>query len=135
MADVFDKETRSRVMSRIRRDKTKPELMLKERLRGTYLRYQPKMEGKPDFASSKRKLAVFVDGCFWHKCPKCFKEPESNTDYWVPKIEKNVERDKTVTERLKRKGWIVLRFWEHQVKANSTECADKIKNAMNKGKN
>lgn len=126
MADVFTKEERSRVMSRIRSKNTKAELILKDYLKGTYLRYQPKIRGKPDFGNKSKKIAVFVDGCFWHKCPKCFKAPKTNKKYWNPKIDRNVQRDKEVNRKLRKDGWKVLRFWEHDVKKNSEKIAKKI---------
>ena len=92
VADKVSKEVRSEIMSKIRSKNTKPELMLKDALVGSYMRYQPKVNGKPDFANNKRKVAVFVDGCFWHKCPKCYRPPKSNQEYWIPKIERNVEK-------------------------------------------
>ena len=78
--------------------------------------YQPRIYGRPDFADRKNKIAVFVDGCFWHKCPDCFKEPKSNTEFWMNKIEKNVRRDRKVSYLLKKWGWKVIRIWEHDIK-------------------
>ena len=126
MADYNTKKQRSYNMSRIKSSKTKPELILKDALRGRYLRYQPKIYGKPDFASKKNKTVIFVDGCFWHKCPKCYREPKTNKDFWLPKIERNVERDKKVTKKLKSEGWDVIRIWEHEIKKNPKTCVEKI---------
>ena len=117
-------------MSRIRSNKTKPEMIMKEVLKGLYLRYQPKMLGNPDFASKKNGVVIFIDGCYWHACPKCYKEPKSNRKYWIPKIQKNINRDKRYTKELKNAGWKVLRFWEHQVLKNPLICRDKIVKAM-----
>lgn len=69
-------------MSHIRSKNTRPELNLKELLAGTRLRYQPKIPGKPDFGLKGLKIAIFVDGCFWHKCPKCFVKPKTNAKFW-----------------------------------------------------
>jgi len=129
MADKFSKETRSYIMSRIRSKNTKPELIMKESLKGLYLRYQPKMLGNPDFASKKHKLVVFVDGCYWHACPMCYNEPKSNKGYWVQKIKKNVDRDRKYTKKLKKAGWKVMRFWEHQVLKAPNKCREKIAKA------
>ncbi|MCX6707534.1 MAG: very short patch repair endonuclease [Candidatus Woesearchaeota archaeon] len=127
MADVFSKETRSKIMSKIRSKNTAGELLLRKCLKGTNLRFHPSVYGRPDFGNAKRKIAVFVDGCFWHKCKKCFIAPKSNKKYWIYKIEGNVKRDKEVNSELKKQDWKVIRFWEHQVIDNPQKCADKIK--------
>ena len=103
-------------MSRIRSARTKPELALKKGLGKIGFAYQPKITGSPDFANKKTKTAIFVDGCFWHKCPKCFREPETRKDFWLFKIERNVQRDKEVNRELRRDVWKVIRIWEHDIK-------------------
>ena len=67
----------------------------------------------------KYKTVIFIDSCFWHKCPAHYKEPKTNLDYWVPKIERNVNRAKEVNRILKINGWKVMRIWEHSLKKNS----------------
>lgn len=117
MTDVHTKEQRSYNMSRIKSAETKAELKLKNFFRALGFAYQPKnIYGKPDFAHKKEKIAVFVDGCFWHKCPKHFKMPESNRKFWSEKINKNAERDKMVTKKLRKDNWRVIRIWEHEIK-------------------
>jgi len=74
------------------------------------------LPGKPDFTFRKEKLALFVDGCFWHRCPKCYREPKTNSDFWKSKIENNVKRDRKVTNELRQAGWSVIRLWECQLK-------------------
>ena len=74
------------------------------------------LPGKPDFTFRKEKLTLFVDGCFWHRCPKCYREPKTNAEFWKNKIENNVKRDRKVTNELKQAGWSVLRLWECQLK-------------------
>ena len=74
------------------------------------------LPGKPDFTFKKEKVTVFVDGCFWHKCPKCYREPKTNTEFWRNKIETNVKRDRRVTKVLRKAGWSVFRIWECQLK-------------------
>lgn len=130
--DVFSKEKRSEVMSRIRAKDTEIELMLRRQLWNWGLRYRIhyNLEGKPDIVFSSRKIAVFIDGCFWHKCPICYRTPKSNQRYWNPKIKKNVLRDKANTSSLKKKGWRVLRFWEHEIEENPEKCALKIYKAV-----
>lgn len=75
--------------------------------------------GKPDFVFTKRRVAVFIDGCFWHGCRKHCRMPKSNTDYWENKIRNNILRDRAVNKHLKGKSWVVLRFWEHELKNKS----------------
>ncbi len=74
------------------------------------------LPGKPDFVFLKEQVVVFVDGCFWHGCPKCYKRPKSNQDYWDRKNKANKRRDLRVGASLKEDGWTVLRIWEHQLK-------------------
>lgn len=77
------------------------------------------LPGKPDFVFPKQRLAIFVDGCFWHGCPKCCRIPQTNTEYWTSKIERNKSRDKTIVKILANKGWKVKRIWEHELKSDS----------------
>ena len=74
------------------------------------------LPGKPDFTFRKKKLTLFVDGCFWHRCSKCYREPKTNVDFWKNKIKNNVKRDRKVTKELKQAGWTVVRLWECQLK-------------------
>jgi DNA mismatch endonuclease (patch repair protein) len=76
--------------------------------------------GKPDFVFQTQRVAVFVDGCFWHGHPKKCRIPSANRDYWVKKIDRNVARDKLVTRTLRRKGWKVVRIWEDAIPKAST---------------
>ena len=103
-------------MSRIRSRHTKPELRLKKKLKGVV--YQPNAFGKPDFINYKKKEVIFIDGCFWHKCPKCYIKPKTNKEYWIPKIEANVKRDRKNSKFIKAQGFKVIKIWEHQVKSN-----------------
>lgn len=87
-----------------------------------HLRHQPKgIFGRPDFANKNRKIALFIDGCFWHGCKDHFKCPKTNSKFWWDKIERNMKRDKEVTERLRAEGWTVIRIWEHELKAYDRE--------------
>ena len=108
-------------MSMIRGRDTKPEVILRKLLslngiRG--YRISSKLPGKPDLVFSKYKIAIFIDGCFWHKCPDCYNEPINNKKFWKAKINGNVGRDKMVNKLLKKEGWLVLRFWEHLLSNN-----------------
>ncbi|MGA7193765.1 MAG: DNA mismatch endonuclease Vsr [Anaerolineales bacterium] len=71
--------------------------------------------GKPDFVFPKRKIALFVDGCFWHGCPKHSSAPKSNRRFWMKKLKANKERDKFVNRELRKSGWKVVRVWEHEL--------------------
>ena len=116
MADVHSEKQRSYNMSCIRSRNTKPELIIKPSLEKEEFVYQPDIYGKPDFANFKKKIAVFIDGCFWHKCPSCFKCPQTNKNFWKKKINGNVKRDMEVNLNYKNSGWEVIRIWEHEIK-------------------
>jgi DNA mismatch endonuclease (patch repair protein) len=103
-------------MSHIKGSRTRPELELKKTMKIQGFSYQPKgVYGNPDFASKKHKIAVFIDGCFWHGCPRHYKKPKSNHDYWKTKITRNKKRDMNVSKELKSMGWKVIRIWEHVI--------------------
>lgn len=116
MADVHNKEQRSYNMSMIRCKNTKPELKLKSFFEKKGFLYQPHIYGKPDFANFNKKTVIFIDGCFWHKCPKCFRLPETNKEFWEKKINENYRRDMEITINYKNSGWKVVRIWEHAIK-------------------
>jgi DNA mismatch endonuclease (patch repair protein) len=119
VADVFSKRKRSEVMSRIRgKGNATTELALLGLLRANRItgwrRHLP-LPGRPDFAFPILRVAVFVDGCFWHGCPRCSKVPVSNRGFWLRKLEANAERDRRVRRQLVGMGWRVLRVWEHEL--------------------
>jgi DNA mismatch endonuclease (patch repair protein) len=129
MVDVLSVEERKKNMSRIRGKNTGPEIKLRkllwsQRIRGYRIHYT--LLGKPDIVFTKKKLAIFIDGCFWHRCPIDFQEPETRKEFWMEKINSNVERDKKNTKKLQEDGWIVLRFWEHEVRKKPEEVIMKI---------
>ena len=135
MTDVLTPEQRKRNMSRIRGKNTSPELKLRKMLwesgiRGYRVHY--KLPGKPDIVFTRKKVVVFVDGCFWHKCLVCFRPPETNAEFWNEKLQKNVERDLKVTKELEDLGWTVLRFWEHEVKKTPEDVVARILLALNR---
>jgi len=120
MPDVFTKEKRSEVMSHIRgRGNKDTELSMIQVFRKQHItgwrRNQP-VFGKPDFIFPKAKVAVFIDGCFWHSCPKHSNIPKNNRAFWQKKLEGNKKRDSYVTKELKKMGWSVIRVWEHELK-------------------
>lgn len=139
MVDVFDPEKRSAVMSNIRgRGNKSTELAMAKVLRQAHvtgwrrhieLRPKPadadvgtvrltksqRVKVRPDFVFRKQKTALFVDGCFWHRCPLHSTKPDNNADFWAKKLEANVRRDAVHTRALEAAGWRVLRFWEHEL--------------------
>ena len=113
--DKVSKEKRSQIMSQIK-PVSKIERVPK-RLKALRLRHQPNgIFGNPDFANKSKKIALFIDGCFWHKCRFHFKCPKSHPEFWINKINRNVERDQEVNDHLISKGWTVIRIWEHDIK-------------------
>jgi DNA mismatch endonuclease (patch repair protein) len=103
-------------MAAIHSKDTKPELILRDALSAKGLKFEANYcTEKIDIAFPTQKIAVFVDGCFWHGCPIHSHKITTNEAYWRPKLEKNKERDKLKTGKLKTQGWAVLRFWEHEL--------------------
>lgn len=119
MPDVFTKTKRSYVMSRIRSHGNRDtEIALIKFLRANKIsgwRRKLRLQGNPDFVFKSHRIAVFVDGCFWHGCLKHSRPPKSNQSYWTAKIHRNKQRDRAVTRVLRSKGWSVLRIWEHEL--------------------
>ena len=118
--DTFSKAERSRIMASVKSRNTKStELrfisILKDKNITGWCRNYP-LVGKPDFVFPRLKIAVFIDGCFWHGCPSHCRMPSSNMNYWNNKIEKNKSRDKKIKKALKMKQWQVIRIWEHEIK-------------------
>ena len=86
--------------------------------------------GKPDFAFPEQKVAIFVDGCFWHGCPKCYTRPKTNRKFWDKKREDNMARDKRVSRQLRRQGWKVIRIWQHSLQKSPATCLNRIHVAL-----
>lgn len=119
MPDVFTKEKRSYIMSRIRSKWTKPEKTIHGYLKGRKIAHKmhPRIPGSPDLILTDAKRAVFIHGCFWHGCPKCSKKaPRTNPNFWKQKIERNMSRDREAVKKLKSDGWKVVIVWEHSMK-------------------
>ncbi len=127
MADVFTKSERSKLMSAIRgKGNRSTEWPLRSRIIQASIRgwriAPTNIIGKPDFLFEQKKVALFVDGCFWHGCTECRSIPLDNHSFWLKKIRSNKKRDKFVTKALRSEGWKVLRFWEHEVKKHPNRC-------------
>lgn len=130
----MSKAKRSRVMAAIKSSGTKPEMRLAAafRAQGISIRRIYGQE-KIDIAVPSAKLAVFVDGCFWHQCPKHSHLPSSNKGYWLPKLKSNAKRAKAKDLRLRRKGWSVKHIWEHSL-ASEAAAENQAKRLINKFK-
>lgn len=130
MADFLTKTQRSRLMARIKGKNTRPEMAFRDLLllRGvrSFVMHPKKVAGKPDFYFPAAGLAVFVDGCFWHKCEKCFKKPGTNVAFWMKKFDRNRKRDRKVNIELEEAGLTVVRFWEHEIKKALGECVERV---------
>ena len=134
MTDVHTPEQRSRNMSAVRNRDTKAEVVLRSGLRARKLlgyRCSPRsVPGSPDVAFTRWKVAVFVDGCFWHGCPECYRAPSTNTVFWSAKLQTNRQRDASVNETLDADGWTVLRLWEHEIRRDPDRCAEAIQECL-----
>lgn len=122
MGDVFTPEERSAVMRRVKGRDTTPEMKVRRLLRGAGIGYRLGgcgLPGRPDVVMKGRRIALFVHGCFWHghDCPRGARQPRSNADYWIAKIDRNRARDDRVTAELQAQGWRVLTLWECEQKA------------------
>jgi DNA mismatch endonuclease (patch repair protein) len=124
-------EVTSKVMSAIRAKDTKPELLLRRSLwqkgiRGYRLHWK-KVPGRPDIAFPGKKIAIFINGCYWHRCPYCdLPLPKNNAAFWSNKFSKNTERDKAKVEALRKLGWDTVTIWECELKTNIKSQIEKI---------
>ena len=126
MPDIFDKATRSKIMSKIRSKNTGVEKALKEALirNGlTDFEMYYGIMGKPDFAFVKERVAIFCDSLFWHGKKNI---PQTNREYWIAKFQRNIKRDKVVTQTLRKEGWKVVRFYDNEILKDADKCAKKI---------
>jgi DNA mismatch endonuclease (patch repair protein) len=121
----------SAVMKQIKAENTKPEATFRKALWHSGIRYRKNnkyLPGKPDVVLGKYRIAIFIDGDFWHgyNWHEKREKLKANKDYWIPKIERNIQRDLEVNRKLKDMGWFVLRFWEHEVIKELTNCIEKV---------
>jgi DNA mismatch endonuclease (patch repair protein) len=113
-----------RVMQANRSSGTRPEVLLSSSLRQAGLRFrndarpEPRFKCKADLVFRARKVCIFVDGCYWHGCPKHFRTPRTNADWWNEKIDETRRRDRAKRKHLRECGWTVLRIWEHEITPN-----------------
>ena len=137
------KKTDEQISYNMRQVKNKDsdiEICLRKELWQRGIRYRKNVRrvyGNPDIAFIGLKVAVFCDSEFWHgyNWDERKKDFKSNQDFWIPKIERNIERDKEVNEKLKSEGWLVLRFWGKEIKKETKKCADRIESALKERKN
>ncbi|NKI31132.1 very short patch repair endonuclease [Croceivirga thetidis] len=130
---------RSKIMSKIRGKNTKPELALRKALWAEGYRYRidyKKLIGRPDILLKKHKTAIFIDGEFWHgyNWPERREKIKSNREFWIPKIERNIQRDSEVNAELQKLGFTVFRFWQKEVDKNLESCLTKVLNHLKKNK-
>lgn len=113
----------SRQMSRMPRRDTKPEMQLRRELhrRGLRFRLHLQLPGCPDIGFTRVRLAVFVDGCFWHACPQHGAVPKNNSEWWAAKLDANVARDRIKDDQLAALGWVAMHVWEHEAVAVAAE--------------
>lgn len=131
MADTFDKQKRSDIMSKVKSKDTRPEMVVRKLLFNMGCRYRlnrPDLPGKPDIVLPKYHAVVFVHGCFWHGCPTCKHaqiRPRTNSEYWDKKLDKNIQRDIKVANQLDEIGWHVLVIWECDTRKKNIEILKK----------
>lgn len=129
MTDSVSREVRRKTMQAIKSKYTKLEERVSKELWKRGIRFRKNvnsLKGKPDIAVKKYKLVIFLDSCFWHGCKKHCRYPKTNKDYWISKIKKNKERDQKITNYYIKKGWNILRIWEHDLKENFINTIEKI---------
>jgi DNA mismatch endonuclease, patch repair protein len=131
--DNLTTQQRSDCMSRIKGKNTSLEKIFRKSISALNIRgyrLHVKIPGRPDIYFPSRRIAVFVDGCFWHGCPRCDSRPATNKRFWRDKIEKNRRRDETVRSELRKAGIKSVRFWGHEVKGNPGRCALRLQKVL-----
>lgn len=137
MADNMTPPQRSHTMSKIRSTgnlTTELRFLRLLRLEGIAgWRRRVDLPGRPDLVFRKQRVVVFLDGCFWHGCPRCYAPPQSNVEYWTPKIAGNVARDKRIGAELRSAEWTVVRIWEHSIRKQPSRALRRLQSALSKG--
>ena len=134
MADIFSKEKRSDIMSKVRHKDSKIEIEFRKKLWNAgfcYRKNSTKYFGKPDLVLKSRKIVIFIDSCFWHGCKEHKPMPQSNKEFWMTKISRNIERDHDVTNHYENIGWRIIRIWEHDLKKNIDDTFNKTITNLN----
>lgn len=136
-APIPEKESTSKIMQANKAANTKPEVLIRKALREAGLlgyRLHPRqLPGRPDIVFGRNKLAIFINGCFWHRCPTCdLPLPKSNTEFWENKFNANIARDQRKIKVLKKLGWRAMTIWECKISANPAQCAERIGRMLNK---
>lgn len=128
VGDVLTPEQRSYCMSQIKGKNTKPEVAMRKALWGLGYRYRirNRLPGKPDLVFISLRTVVFIDGCFWHKCPDHFVQPKTRAQFWLEKINGNVARDQRNNDILRSEGWKVVRIWEHEIKESLENAVGRV---------
>jgi len=131
LPDTLSQADRSRVMRAVHSNNTRSterrfRAILAAKGIGRWKSSQRDLPGKPDLVFPTQKLAIFLDGCFWHGCVKCYRRPRSRQEYWDAKLASNVARDLRITKDLLANGWQVLRFWEHEIRDEPEQCVSTI---------
>lgn len=129
-AGFYTTKQRSKTMAKIKGINSKPELLLRKALWKENIRFRihrKDLLGRPDLVIEKYQLAIFIDGDFWHGYEWQKRKPKTNQQFWIPKIERNMQRDQFVNHSLQAMGYVVMRFWEHEIKQNLSACINQIK--------
>jgi len=136
--DVFSKSKRSEVMSKIRGRRNRSTerrmaAMLRAKGISGWQMHRTDIPGKPDFFFEELGIALFIDGCFWHFCPKCSKMPTQNRAFWNEKLTKNIYRDRRIRRALNRSGISVIRLWEHDLDKITNRCKSVLEKLQRRG--
>jgi DNA mismatch endonuclease, patch repair protein len=129
--------SRSENMARIRGQNTSPEVALRKALSAAGVRYRLHVKtpgGKADIAIPSKRVALFIDGCFWHGCPEHYVKPRSSSPFWDAKLTENTSRDRRQTLKLDAEGWVALRVWEHELRENPAKVTARILDALATGR-
>ena len=134
-APIPKKESTSRLMQANKAKNTKPEVLLRKALWKAgiqgYRLHPRQLPGRPDIVFGKARLAIFINGCFWHRCPSCdLPLPKSNTDFWKKKFDANVARDRKKIASLEEAGWRALTIWECEIEAQLLACLEQVEQAL-----
>src|SRR4029077_7931507 len=133
MADNLTKQARSRIMASIRSKDTFPELVVRRQLwhlGKRYRKHDRSVPGTPDISNKRKKIAIFIDGCFWHGCRECYREPTSNVSFWRAKLLRNRKRREQVSKILQADRRTVIQYWEHEALSQPQRVAREIAGRM-----